>query len=80
MAFEIQLDGQCLSGELVPREVRQEALGVEEDRVTARRQDLRDAEIPFDAVCFKDASGTAVPSKVYETIREARKLLPGCQV
>ncbi|HSG69922.1 MAG TPA: biotin/lipoyl-containing protein, partial [Planctomycetaceae bacterium] len=34
------------------------------------------AEIPFDAVCFKDASGTAVPSKVYETIRSARKMLP----
>jgi pyruvate carboxylase subunit B len=39
-------------------------------------QQILDAEIPFDAVCFKDASGTAVPSKVYETIRQARKLLP----
>ena len=39
-------------------------------------QKILDAEIPFDAVCFKDASGTAVPSKVYETIREARKMLP----
>ncbi len=29
---------------------------------------ILDADIPFDAVCFKDASGTAVPSKVYETI------------
>lgn len=37
---------------------------------------ILDAEIPFDAVCFKDASGTAVPSKVYETIRAARKMLP----
>ncbi len=37
---------------------------------------ILDADIPFDAVCFKDASGTAVPSKVYETIREARKMLP----
>ncbi|MDA0991637.1 MAG: biotin/lipoyl-binding protein [Verrucomicrobia bacterium] len=35
------------------------------------------AEIPYDAVCFKDASGTAVPAKVYETIKRARKLLPG---
>ncbi len=34
------------------------------------------ADIPFDAVCFKDASGTAVPSKVFETIREARRVLP----
>jgi pyruvate carboxylase subunit B len=38
---------------------------------------ILDAEIPFDAVCFKDASGTAVPSKVYETIAAARKMLPG---
>ncbi len=39
-------------------------------------QQILDAEIPYDAVCFKDASGTAVPSKVYETIKSARKLLP----
>ena len=39
-------------------------------------QKILDAGIPFDAVCFKDASGTAVPSKVYDTIREARKILP----
>ena len=39
-------------------------------------QQILDAEIPFDAVCFKDASGTAVPSKVYETIAAARKMLP----
>ncbi|QDS88989.1 2-oxoglutarate carboxylase large subunit [Rosistilla ulvae] len=37
---------------------------------------ILDADIPFDAVCFKDASGTAVPSKVYETIAAARKMLP----
>ena len=37
---------------------------------------ILDAGIPFDAVCFKDASGTAVPSKVYETIKAARKVLP----
>ena len=40
-------------------------------------QQILQAEIPFDAVCFKDASGTAVPSKVYETISAARKILPG---
>lgn len=43
---------------------------------TSTLQQILDAEIPFDAVCFKDASGTAVPSKVYETIRQARKILP----
>lgn len=37
---------------------------------------ILDAGIPYDSVCFKDASGTAVPSKVHETIKRARKLLP----
>ena len=37
---------------------------------------ILDADIPYHSVCFKDASGTAVPSKVYETIKQARKLLP----
>jgi pyruvate carboxylase subunit B len=36
---------------------------------------ILDAGIPYDSVCFKDASGTAVPSKVYETIKKARELL-----
>ncbi|HHH19772.1 MAG TPA: biotin attachment protein, partial [Campylobacterales bacterium] len=31
--------------------------------------------IAFDSLCFKDASGTANPNKVYETISMARKLL-----
>lgn len=39
-------------------------------------QDIIDAEIPFDSVCFKDASGTSVPKKVYDTIIAARKILP----
>lgn len=33
------------------------------------------AKIPFDSVCFKDASGTTVPSVVYETIRRARQMV-----
>ncbi|MFU8779686.1 MAG: biotin/lipoyl-containing protein [Kiritimatiellia bacterium] len=37
---------------------------------------ILDADIPYDSVCFKDASGTAVPAKVYETITRARKMLP----
>ncbi len=36
---------------------------------------ILDAHIPFYSICFKDASGTAVPSKVYDTIKKARKLL-----
>ena len=46
------------------------------DFYAATLQQILDADIPFDAVCFKDASGTAVPSKVYDTIRQARKILP----
>jgi pyruvate carboxylase subunit B len=34
-----------------------------------------DAGIPYDSVVFKDASGTANPQKVYETVAMARKLL-----
>jgi pyruvate carboxylase subunit B len=36
---------------------------------------ILDAGIPYDSVCFKDASGTSAPAKVYETIKAARKLL-----
>ncbi len=37
---------------------------------------LLDAELPFESVCFKDASGTSTPTTVYETIKLARKMLP----
>ncbi len=36
---------------------------------------IMDAGIPFDRVCFKDASGTSTPTTVYNTMRLARKLL-----
>ena len=36
---------------------------------------ILDAGIHFDSICFKDASGTSVPSKVYETIKQARQIL-----
>lgn len=36
---------------------------------------ILDAEVPFHSVCFKDASGTAPPAVVGETIRGARRLL-----
>ncbi|QKF92602.1 biotin/lipoyl-containing protein [Campylobacter sp. CCUG 57310] len=39
-------------------------------------REILDAGIPYDSVCFKDASGTSSPQKVYETIKMARKLLP----
>ncbi len=39
-------------------------------------RDILDAGIPYSSVCFKDASGTSSPGKVYETIKMAKKLLP----
>ena len=39
-------------------------------------REILDAGIPYDSVCFKDASGTSSPQKVYETIKMAKKMLP----
>ena len=36
---------------------------------------ILDADVPYHSVCFKDASGTAPPQIVYDTIKAARKLL-----
>jgi pyruvate carboxylase subunit B len=38
-------------------------------------RNILDSGLPFDSLCFKDASGTANPTKVHETIKMARKLL-----
>ena len=38
-------------------------------------RNILDSGVSYDSVCFKDASGTANPHKVYETIAMARKLL-----
>ncbi|MDR2081836.1 MAG: biotin/lipoyl-binding protein [Campylobacteraceae bacterium] len=39
-------------------------------------REILDTGIPYDSVCFKDASGTSSPQKVYETIKMAKRLLP----
>ncbi len=36
---------------------------------------ILDSGVPYDSICFKDASGTSSPQKVYETIQMARKLV-----
>lgn len=36
---------------------------------------ILESGLPFNSVCFKDASGTANPQKVYETFKGARKIL-----
>ncbi len=38
-------------------------------------RDILDSGLPYDSICFKDASGTSNPQKVFETIQMARKLL-----
>jgi pyruvate carboxylase subunit B len=38
-------------------------------------RDILDSGLPYDSICFKDASGTSNPQKVYDTIKAARKLL-----
>lgn len=38
-------------------------------------KEVLDADIPYHSLCFKDATGTARPRMVYETIKAARKLL-----
>jgi pyruvate carboxylase subunit B len=39
-------------------------------------RDILDSGIPYDSICFKDASGTSSPKKVFETIKMARGLVP----
>ncbi len=39
-------------------------------------RNILDSGIEYDSVCFKDASGTSNPKKIYETIKMAKKLLP----
>jgi len=38
-------------------------------------REILDSGLPYDSICFKDASGTSNPKKVYDTIWAARKLL-----
>ena len=39
-------------------------------------REILESGIPYHSICFKDASGTSSPHKVYETIKMARKLVP----
>lgn len=37
---------------------------------------ILDSNIPFHSICFKDATGTANPRKIYNTFKGARKMVP----
>ncbi|MCW8894360.1 MAG: biotin attachment protein [Sulfurimonas sp.] len=39
-------------------------------------REILDSGIPYNSICFKDASGTSNPQKVFETITMARKIVP----
>ncbi len=39
-------------------------------------RDILDSGIPYDSICFKDASGTSNPHKIYETIKMAKSIVP----
>ncbi len=43
-------------------------------------KEILDSGVPYDSICFKDASGTSNPKKVYDTVSAARKLLGDDQV
>lgn len=38
-------------------------------------RNILDRGLPYDSICFKDASGTSSPQKIYETIQMARRLV-----
>lgn len=42
----------------------------------ARLREILDSDIPFDSICFKDATGTANPEKIRQTFAGARKMCP----
>ena len=46
------------------------------DFYTDKIKEILKADIPFDSLAFKDASGTTPPSIIFESIKNARKLLP----
>ncbi len=43
-------------------------------------REILDSGLPYDSICFKDASGTSNPRKVYDTVKAARKLLGNDEV
>jgi pyruvate carboxylase subunit B len=36
---------------------------------------ILDSGVPYDSICFKDASGTSSPQKIFDTIKMAKKLV-----
>ena len=47
----------------------------DEDFYIDRLRQILDSGLPYDSICFKDASGTSHPDKIYKTVKAARKLV-----
>ncbi len=45
------------------------------DFYLSKVREIVDSGLPFDSLCFKDASGTSNPRKVYDTVKGARKIV-----
>ncbi len=45
------------------------------DFYVGKVKEIMKSGLPFDSICFKDASGTSNPRKVYETIKKTRELV-----
>ncbi len=45
------------------------------DFYVSKVREILDSGLPFDSICFKDASGTSNPRKVYDTVKRARELV-----
>ncbi|MCG8338183.1 MAG: biotin attachment protein [Proteobacteria bacterium] len=41
-----------------------------------RLKSILESDVPFQSICFKDATGTANPRKIYDTFKGARKMVP----
>lgn len=80
----LDYSGRCIAGAGLRHEICVTMMGMPPGESGAHTPEfymkvlrrILDAGIPFDSVCFKDASGTATPDTVYNTIKQARVTLP----
>ena len=80
----LDYSGRCIAGAGLRHEICVTMMGMPPGSSDAHTpefymsvlRNILDAGIPFDSVCFKDASGTATPETVYHTIKQARVMLP----
>ncbi len=80
----LDFSGRCIADAGLKHEVAVTLMGLPPGLTGAhtaefyvnRIQQIIDAEIPMHSLVLKDASGTAVPQIVYDTVLQAKKMLP----